>query len=98
MPEVRFPIQWSDGTEEIFYSPSSVVKDYFSPGQSYSVADFVARSRQALTLASQRVEAKYGSPCSLALGQLKHIEMKALQFENQLSAKVQVLVQPGENS
>lgn len=91
MPEVRLQIQWSDGTEEMFYSPSSVVKEYLTPGQSYELADFVARSRTALTLASQRVEAKYGSPCSLALGQLRHIETKATKFQDQPNAKVQIL-------
>ena len=34
-------------------------------------------SRAALTIASDRVKARYGFPCSLALGQLREIEAAA---------------------
>lgn len=80
MPEIRFQIQWPDGTQETCYSPSLVVKQYFTPGCDYSLEDFVARSRTSLTLASDRVQAKYGFPCGLALGQLQDIEARAAQF------------------
>lgn len=74
MPEMRFTIRWPDGTLEGCYSPSLVIKDYLTPGESYALADFLARSREALTIASQRVEARYGFPCSRAMGQLARIE------------------------
>jgi uncharacterized repeat protein (TIGR04042 family) len=77
MPEIRFQIQWSDGEEEICYSPSLIVKEYFTPDIEYELEDFVSRSRTALNIASERVRAKYGSPCGLALGQLQAIEVKA---------------------
>jgi uncharacterized repeat protein (TIGR04042 family) len=57
-----------------------VVKNYFAPGETYTLDEFVRRSRTALTIASDRVQAKYGFPCSLALGQLQKIEQKAAQF------------------
>ena len=79
MPEVNFKIQWPDGKEEVCYSPSLVVKKYFEPGESYTVTDFLARSREALSIASDRVQEKYGFPCSRALGQIKKIEAKAQQ-------------------
>ena len=59
---------------ETCYSPSLVIKDYFREGESYPLADFLARSREALNIASDRVQAKYGHACSLALGQLARIE------------------------
>ncbi len=31
MPEIRFQIQWSDGSQDICYSPSLIVKEYFLP-------------------------------------------------------------------
>jgi uncharacterized repeat protein (TIGR04042 family) len=74
MPEMRFDIRWPDGKRESCYSPSLVIKEFFSPGQDYPVADFLARSREALGIASARVEAKFGFPCSRALGQLARIE------------------------
>ena len=65
MPEMRFLIRWPDGTAETCYSPSLVIKDYFAPGETYPLADFVERSRTALNIASERVRAKYGF-CLLA--------------------------------
>jgi uncharacterized repeat protein (TIGR04042 family) len=80
MPEMRFTIRWPDGHREQCYSPSLVIKDYFTPGEVYPLADFVARSRTALTIASDRVQARYGFACSLALGQLERIEAAAGRF------------------
>ena len=95
MPEVRFQIQWPDGSQETCYSPSLVVKDYFTAGESYPLNDFLARSRTALQTASQRVQEKYGFPCSLALGQLQHLETQSAQFvgqsEDQETLQVSVL-------
>lgn len=80
MPEMRFVIAWPDGRKEACYSPSLVIRDFFTEGQTYALADFLDRSRKALTIASDRVEAKYGYPCSLALGQLARIEQTASPF------------------
>ena len=80
MPEMRFVIAWPDGRKETCYSPSLVVRDFFTEGQTYGLSDFLDRSRKALTIASDRVEAKYGYPCSLALGQLARIEQAASPF------------------
>ncbi|NJL87826.1 MAG: MSMEG_0570 family nitrogen starvation response protein [Leptolyngbyaceae cyanobacterium SM1_1_3] len=91
MPEIRFQIQWPDGSEEVCYSPSLVVKDYFEPGQTYELDDFVTRSRQALNIASDRVLAKYGRPCGLALGQLQQIEATATHYQQLSNPKVRVV-------
>lgn len=77
MPEMHFHIRWPDGRREACYSPSLVVKEHLEAGRAYPLDDFVARSRTALTIASQRVEARYGFPCGLALGQLARIEAAA---------------------
>jgi uncharacterized repeat protein (TIGR04042 family) len=88
MPEMRFVVRWPDGGRESCYSPSLVIKDFLREGDSYSVTDFLQRSRQALQIASERVEAKFGFPCSLALGQLARIEAKAAEFAGQDDARV----------
>jgi uncharacterized repeat protein (TIGR04042 family) len=80
MPEMRFRIAWPDGSTESCYSPSLVIKDYFAVGQTYPLADFLSRSREAFTIASERVRAKYGFPCSRALAQLARIETTSQQF------------------
>ncbi|WP_017297078.1 MSMEG_0570 family nitrogen starvation response protein [Nodosilinea nodulosa] len=91
MPEIRFQIQWPDGSQDTCYSPSLVVKDYFEPATAYSLADFVERSRTALTIASDRVQAKYGMPCGLALGQLRQIEATASRYDQLPGPTVTVL-------
>lgn len=91
MPEIRFQIQWSDGSQETCYSPSLIVKDYFTPNSEYDLEDFVERSRTALTIASDRVKAKYGMPCSLALNQLQKIESKSVQYRHLTQPKVRFL-------
>ena len=77
MPEMRFRVLWPDGSRDSCYSPSLVIKDYLTPGQSYPVDGFVRKASEALTIASDRVKARYGFPCSLALGQIRSIEAAA---------------------
>lgn len=91
MPEIRFQIQWSDGSESLCYSPSSVVKNYFTPNTDYDLEDFLTRSRTALTIASDRVAKKYGYPCGLALGQLAEIEAKSAKYKALLPPKVRFI-------
>lgn len=90
MPEMRFSIRWPDGSRESCYSPSLVIHDYLAPGESYALADFLARSRIALEIASERVKARYGHPCSRALSQLAHIEAAGLRFSSTPDARVTV--------
>ena len=61
---------------------------FFARARAIPSPDFLQRSREALQIASERVKAKYGYPCSLALGQLARIEATATQFEGQEDARV----------
>ena len=85
---MRLVITWPDGHSEECYSPSLVIRDFLAEGESYSVADFLDRSRKALTIASDRVEAKYGYPCSLARGQLARIEHAAGAYLPDADARI----------
>ena len=91
MPEINFKIQWPDGKQETCYSPSLVVKDYFEVGKTYTVSDFLARSRESLNIASDRVQQKYGFPCSRALGQLQRIETAAKPYLTNLDDPVTII-------
>lgn len=91
MPVMYFRVQWPDRSEDDCYSPSSVVKQFFTPGESYALADFLARARTALNLASERVRAKYGYACSSALDQLAQIEASARRYRAQPGAMVKVI-------
>ncbi|MBC7374472.1 MAG: MSMEG_0570 family nitrogen starvation response protein [Frankiales bacterium] len=88
MPEMTFTVRWPDGVASQCYSPSLVVHDHLGTGP-YSVGDFVSRSRTALTIASERVRAKYGFACTSAMDQLEQIEQTAARFDR--SAQVTVL-------
>jgi uncharacterized repeat protein (TIGR04042 family) len=90
MPEMRFRIRWPDGETETCFSPSLVVKEHFKVGETYELRDFCARSRAALTIGSERVKARYGYPCSLALRQLARIEARVASFGNRPKARVAI--------
>ncbi len=91
MPEIYFQIAWPDNSENSCYSPSLIVQEYFSPDTEYDLVDFVERSRTALNIASDRVRAKYGFPCGLALRQLQEIETKAIKFAELNHPKVKFI-------
>jgi uncharacterized repeat protein (TIGR04042 family) len=88
MPEMWFEIGWPDGSNDTCYSPSLVIKDYLRESESYALPDFLERSRTALQIASDRVKAKYGHACSLALGQISVIEATASRFESDPASTV----------
>lgn len=91
MPIMHFTVRWPDNQEVRCYSPSLVIRDYLVPGTSYPLPDFMARTREALHIASDRVRAKYGFACSAAMDQLAHIEATAERFHTWPAARVEVL-------
>jgi uncharacterized repeat protein (TIGR04042 family) len=90
MPEVRFHVRWPDQTITHCYSPSRVIKEYLAVSESYLLADFVQRSRDALQVASDRVRQKYGMGCGHAMAQLAEIEEIAARFAPQSDARVTI--------
>jgi uncharacterized repeat protein (TIGR04042 family) len=72
-------VRWPDGSARAYYSPSLVVMEYLEP-RTYAVDDFLARCRTSLAIASERVRAKYGFPCSRAAASLAGIERDAADF------------------
>jgi uncharacterized repeat protein (TIGR04042 family) len=91
MPEMRFDIRWPDGAIEQCYSPSLVIRDHLAVGETYSVPEFLKRSRAALTIASDRVREKYGFACSRAMGQLATLESSAGRFDGKGVDRVTVI-------
>jgi putative flavoprotein involved in K+ transport len=89
MPEMHFLVRWPDGKEQRCYSPSLIVRDHLEVGRSYAVSGFVERTRTFLTIAAERVRAKYGFYCSAAMDQLAEIETLATGYE--ASAPVAVM-------
>jgi uncharacterized repeat protein (TIGR04042 family) len=81
MPEMYFQVRWPDGREQECYSPSLVIKELVTVGQSYPVFEFVERCRAGLRIASERVRLKYGFYCSAAMEQLTAVETLAQTYE-----------------
>ena len=91
MPEMHYRLRWPDDSESTCYSPSLVIKDYFSPGESYALDEFLVRARAATQIASERVAAKYGFACSRAADQLGEIERIAATFARWPQARVRLV-------
>lgn len=77
VPEMMFDVRRPDGSARTYYSPSLVVEEYLEAGRRYDLDDFTARCPESLTIASERVRAKYGFPCSWAVGSPAGIERDA---------------------
>jgi uncharacterized repeat protein (TIGR04042 family) len=90
MPEVWFKVRWPDAVTTRCYSPSTIVRNYFVPGTEYSLLEFVSRSRDAMTAASERVRQTYGYACSSAASQLDEIERTAARYQTIPNAQVTV--------
>lgn len=80
MPEMRFAVRWPDGAESSHYSPSLVMHDYLSTGESYGVADFAERAGEALDAAGERVRAAYGFACTSAMASREEIVRTASAY------------------
>lgn len=91
MPEVHFTIRWPDGEEQRCYSPSTAITRYFAAGETYPLGDFLARARDGLNAASERVAAKYGFACTSAMAELADIEARAKPFLDRAEASVACL-------
>jgi len=93
MPEMHFRVRWPNGATIDCYSPSYVIEDYLSEGQSYAVPDFVERTRKALNIASDRVRERYGFTCSSALDQLSTIEQTASELSPEQQAQAVLVLE-----
>jgi uncharacterized repeat protein (TIGR04042 family) len=92
MPEMHFTIEWPNGKTERCYSPSYIIEEYLGVGGAYSVEEFLARTRAALNLASDRVRERYGYVCSSALDQLAGLEQASAALSpEESSGMVKVL-------
>jgi uncharacterized repeat protein (TIGR04042 family) len=91
MPEMYFRVRWPDSGETNHYSPSLVIRDYLAPGEEIELTDFLVRTRTALTIASDRVKAKYGFACSRAGASLLAIEQRAEPFRRQRDARITIM-------
>ncbi|WP_166263381.1 MSMEG_0570 family nitrogen starvation response protein [Marinobacter caseinilyticus] len=83
MPAVHFKIAWPDGENQIYYSPSTVVREHLKPGARYGQAEFQHIIEAALHAASERVRQRFGYTCSAASAELDKISLKLRQLQEQ---------------
>ena len=74
MPSVNLTIKWPNGDLSNFYSPSTIIYDFFKSGEHYKAADFLSKADQALHAASERVRMRYGFSCTSAMDTLSKIQ------------------------
>ena len=89
MPEMRFEVRWPDGVATRCYSPSLVIKEFFEPGGSYPLNEFLARAREAYQIANERVRQRWGFGCGQAQHQLQEIEDYAVRFAADATVRIE---------
>ncbi|MBC8129762.1 MAG: MSMEG_0570 family nitrogen starvation response protein [Rhizobiaceae bacterium] len=77
MPEVRFMVNWPDGSNRVCYSPSTVIHDYLTAEEALPVSEFLTRATAGLDAASTRVAKLYGRPCAIAEREAREIATAA---------------------
>ena len=88
MPVTFLNIEWPNENIDSVYSPSSIIQEYFSPGESLSVSDFKEKCLIALDKASDRVRAKYGYACTSAMGEAERISDLCGEFDEEKVIKI----------
>lgn len=91
MPAINFSIRWPDGSEESCYSPSTIVRQHFKPGDTMPLNEFISIAEVAMDAASERVKETYGYFCSSALDQLALIKGKAAQYEGSDNPQIEII-------
>jgi uncharacterized repeat protein (TIGR04042 family) len=91
LPELYLTVRWPDASQSRAYSPSSIVADYFAPGETLTVADFTARAAASMQAASDRVQARYGFACSRAAATLDELQTRAARYAEQADAQVTIV-------
>ena len=80
---MHFYIQWPDEELMQCYSPSTVIREYFEPGMSLTIAELREKTAEALERASERVRAKYGVACVQSSNQSEEIQARARLFRDE---------------
>jgi uncharacterized repeat protein (TIGR04042 family) len=81
MPEMTVTVRWPDGSLADCYSPSLVMHDHLSTGETYRVEEFARRTATALGEASERVRLKYGFACTASAASLERVQLIAAEFD-----------------
>jgi len=82
MPERYLKVKWPDEEIQNIYSPSSIIDQYFDPGDHMTVANFLKKSTEALNHASDRVQQVYGYACTSAMASIDSVAKKGTTIKD----------------
>ncbi|WP_109832681.1 MSMEG_0570 family nitrogen starvation response protein [Reichenbachiella versicolor] len=88
MPEVNLKVKWPDNAVSDVYSPSTIVCQYFTEGDSMTVKEFVSKCTTALEHASKRVEERYGYACTSAMSSIYTVQSIAKDQEGDKTVEI----------
>ncbi len=88
MPVTYIDIEWPDQQSDRIYSPSSIIEDYFNPGESISMGQFLTACTEGLEEASERVRQKYGYACTSALAESSRIAKRCQEYDGTHEVKI----------
>ncbi len=88
MPVTYLTIIWPNNEEDQVYSPSSVIKEFFTKESELKVDDFLITIQNALNESSERVRMKFGFACTSAESELNRIRHLCQQFKGNQRIKI----------
>lgn len=91
MPEVVLQLYWPDGEASSFYSPSTVIYEFFKPGDILSIAELEQKGLAALEQASERVRARYGFACTRTDEEAVKLKLKIAKFSANDEVRISTL-------
>jgi len=91
MPEVVLQLCWPDGDASSFYSPSTVIYDFFKPGDTLSIAELEQKAFAALEEASERVRARYGFACTRTNEEAGKLRRKIAKYSASEKVRISAL-------
>ena len=88
MPVTYVYIEWPDHKTDQVYSPSSIIKKYFSSGEELTIENFLTACTEGLEKASERVQQKFGYACTSAMAETQRINLLCQAYGNSKKVKI----------
>ncbi len=92
MPETYLRVQLPDNKEEVIYSPSTIITQYFQKATEISLDEFQNQCSKALNHASKRVYERFGYECTSAMGELARVNNLVEKIRNNSSPQDELKV------
>ncbi len=88
MPVTYVHIELPDHKKDQIYSPSSIIQEYFNPGEVLSVDTFLTICTKSLNEASERVRQKFGYACTSAMAESQRINTLCQNYDTSKKIKI----------